>query len=46
MRFQDIFAYAGVAALEALGLELMVNKKWSDKWTGLEGLPVPGKAKD
>ena len=45
--FSRHFAYSGVAALESLkpGLTGM-NKKWSERWNGLTGLPVAGHKKD
>ena len=44
--FSRHFAYSGIAAFEALKPGLHGHDKWSDKWNGLEGLPVPGKSKD
>ena len=44
--FSRHFAYSGVAAVEALRPALKGHDKWSDKWNGLEGLPVSGKSKD
>ncbi len=45
--FSRHFAYSGVAALESLKPGLTsTNKKWSEKWNGLNGLPVAGHKKD
>ena len=35
------FAYSGVAALESIKPALPSLNKWSSKWNGLTGLPVP-----
>lgn len=45
--FSRHFAYSGLAALESLKPGLAgTNKKWSEKWNGLSGLPVAGHKKD
>jgi hypothetical protein len=45
--FSRHFAYTGVAAFESLKPGLTgTNKKWSEKWNGLTGLPVAGHKKD
>jgi hypothetical protein len=44
--FTRHFAYAGVTALEALKPGLPGDKKWSNKWNGLSGLPAAGHAKE
>jgi hypothetical protein len=39
--FSRHFAYSGIAAFESLSPGLTgVDKKWSDQWNGLTGLPV------
>jgi hypothetical protein len=45
--FSRHFAYSGVAVLESLkpGLTGM-NKKWSERWNGLTGLPIAGHKKE
>ena len=45
--FSRHFAYSGVAVLESLKPGLTgTNKKWSERWNGLSGLPVAGRKKD
>lgn len=44
--FSRHYAYAGVAALEALRPGLNGGPKWSENWNGLTGLPQAGKSKD
>lgn len=45
--FSRHFAYTGVAAFESLKPGLTgTNKKWSEKWNGLTGLPVTGHKRD
>lgn len=39
--FSRHFVYAGIAAVEALAPDLAAYSKWSAKWNGLTGLPVP-----
>lgn len=44
--FSRHFAYAGVAALEALSPGLPAHQKWLGRWNGLTGLPVAGPSKN
>jgi hypothetical protein len=45
--FSRHYAYAGITALESLKPGVTgTNKKWSNKWNGLTGLPVAGHKKD
>jgi hypothetical protein len=37
--FSRHFAYAGIAALEAIAPGMPAQQKWSGKWNGLTGLP-------
>lgn len=42
--FTRHYAYAGIAALESIAPGIQSHSKWSSKWNGLTGLPVPSKA--
>lgn len=39
--FSRHYVYAGIAALESLEPDFSTHLKWSGKWNGLVGLPVP-----
>jgi PAP2 superfamily len=39
--FSRHYVYAGIAAVEALSPDWTMHSKWSGKWNGLAGLPVP-----
>lgn len=42
--FTRHYAYAGIAAMESIAPGIQGHSKWTSKWNGLTGLPVPDKS--